>query len=169
VTEADSTSTAGSTYAELIKELLNAEDMRRASLESRAVTVISVSGTLVTLLLALATATATKDKSSLPTNAQGVLVAAVLFFVAAAVAAIATYAPRGYAPYDVPALTAELEQSWQESADWALRKGTAERLQQLNDLQRGNNTRGNFLVVAVASQVVAVLLVAISVTLALTK
>jgi hypothetical protein len=158
---------SGVIYNELLTELVKAEDARRASLESRSVTVITVSGTLVTLLLALAAAVASKNAPSLPTQTRAFLVAAVGAFLVAAVLAILTYAPRGFRPYDVGTMTTDIEVGWYQPEDAALRKGAADLLEQLRALQESNNQRGALLVGAVAAQVIAIALVSVAVVLAL--
>ena len=159
--------TSGAIYQALVKDLVAAEDARRTSLESRAMTVVTVSGTLVTLLLALSSAIGGKDQPAIPGTARGFVVAASAVFFVAAVLAISTYAPRSFAPYDIPALCAELAAGWQEPADAGLRKDVTERLEQLRLLQTGNNSRGTLLILALAAQVLAIAQVAIAVAIAL--
>jgi hypothetical protein len=129
-------------FAELIRELLAAEDERRESLEARGGSVITVSGALVTLLLGLA-ALATKEKSfTLPEAARDRLSIAVFAFVLAAL------------------LSTLLPTIWDRGTDFALKKATATRLEQLATTQTANDRKARALLGAVAAQVVAVLLLA---------
>jgi MFS-type transporter involved in bile tolerance (Atg22 family) len=155
VTDASDESTAGSVYDSLLKDLVESEDARRTSLQSRASTVVSVSATLVTLLSALAAATRGSRQPSLSPSVRVFVIAAIAAFLVAGICAVLTYAPRSFVPYDVEALKARLTEHWRDPMDEALGQAVAERLQQLQDLQDGNNKRGAFLVAAVAAQVAA--------------
>jgi hypothetical protein len=147
-------------FAEFVTELLAAEDKRRESLEARGGSVITVSGTLVTLLLALA-ALVTKEKAfSLPHAARDRLSFAVLAFVVAALFAIATYAPQPTRITDPAELAGLLPTLWNRGTDFALKKTTATRLEQLRTAQTANDRKARALLAAVTAQVVAVILLA---------
>jgi hypothetical protein len=145
-------------FADLVGELLDAEDKRRASLEARGASVITVSGTLVTLLLGLA-AVITNDKTfELPAGARDPLSLAVVAFVIAALLAIATAVPQRSRITDPAELGRLLPTIWDRGTDFAFKKATATRLQQLASMQRANDRKALALLGAVIAQVVAVLL-----------
>jgi hypothetical protein len=147
-------------FAELVIELVAAEDKRRESLEARGNSVITVSGTLVTLLLALA-ALVTREKTfRLPDAARDRLSIAVLASVLAALLAIATYMPQPARITDPAQLSRLLPSIWDRGTDFALKKATATRLEQLTTTQTANDRKARALLGAVLAQVIAVLLLA---------
>lgn len=159
-----STDPAGpSALPDFAKDLLEAEDRRRESLESRGTSVITVSGTLVTLLLALG-ALVTKQKDFvLEGLARDLLTAAVVAFVVAALLAIATYAPQPTRVTDARVLSNELPEVWQWGEEHAAKRVTTTRLDQLATAQDANDLKAGLLLAAVLCQVAAVLLVAAAV------
>ncbi|GLZ36123.1 hypothetical protein Lesp02_83100 [Lentzea sp. NBRC 105346] len=161
------TEPAGKEYAVAVKELVDTEAKRRDSLESRAVAVVSVSGTLLTLLLALSAATRGKDVQ-LVGGGRAFVVVSVLVFVVAAAAAIGVYAPRVATTIDVGRLRDEVRAHWSDDSGWGLKRVTGERLHQLDELQRTNDTKGKWLLGAVVAQFAGVVLVAVAVAMTLT-
>ncbi|WP_369134234.1 hypothetical protein [Modestobacter sp. I12A-02662] len=115
---------------------------------------ITASGALVTLILALAAATTADNKPNLPGSAEGLVTTAVAVLVVSAIAALATFAPRAFYPYDVSRLADELVATWSGSENDARLKEVSERLEQLKQLQDGNNSKGALLLVAVILQFV---------------
>src|SRR5580704_9812569 len=86
---------AGPLIAGLITRELDAQRAITASLQSRGLAVISSSGTLVTLLFGLSAVATTAQHFKLPAAAKPPLYVAAVLLVAAAIAGIATNAPRG--------------------------------------------------------------------------
>jgi hypothetical protein len=151
----------------MLKELVSAEDARRVSLETRSTTIVTVSGVLVTLLLALAGAVTPKDSATITHQSRGFLLGAVVAFTVAAALAALTYGPQRFAPYDISALAAEIQDLWYKPADVAQRKVIADYLEQLRLLQRANNLRGLLFTAAIATQILAITLLAAAVVLTL--
>jgi hypothetical protein len=147
-------------FAELVSELLAAEERRQASLEARGSAVITVSGALVTLLLALAALVTEEQTFTLPDAARDRLSLAVVAFVLAALLAIATYAPQAARVTDPAELAKVLPTIWDRGTDFALKKATATRIDQLTTTQAANDRKARALLAAVAAQVVALLLLA---------
>ena len=116
-------------YPDFVKELLAAEDKRRESLESRGMAVITVSGTLVTLLLGLAALVTSRQGFVLQGSARAFLVAAVVAFVVAAVFAISTYIPQPARITDPADLAKTLPGLWNKGEDFAQQKTTATRIE----------------------------------------
>lgn len=86
---------AGEVIADLIATELEAEQSVAASLQARGLAVISSSGTLVTLLFGLSALATNADHFKLPAAIKPPLCLAAVLLVAAALAGIATNAPRG--------------------------------------------------------------------------
>jgi hypothetical protein len=157
--EADS----GTVVTDLVRELLEAEDKRCESLESRGSSVITVSGTLVTLLFALAALVTEQEGFTLPDAARDRMSLAVVAFVVAALLAIATNARQPARITDPAALTKLLPELWVRDVDYAKKTATATRLEQLAVTQAANDRKALALLGAITAQVVAVLLLAWSV------
>ena len=149
-------SRAGDLYPEVVKELVATEDARRESLESRALGVIGVSGTLVTLLIGIAAFARGKD-TPVHGDARGLLLLSAVLFLASAAAAIGASAPRRVATIDVPALKDLLRETWDATPDSARQREVAEHLEQLKELQGINDSKGGFLLASVVVQVLATL------------
>ena len=147
-------------FAAMVTELVAAEDRRRESLETRGNSVITVSGTLVTLLVGLGAVVSGKDAFKVPAAARQWLSFAVVAFVVATLLAIATYAPRPTRVTDATELSRLLPTFWNQGTDFALKKTTATRLEQLRSAQAANDRRARLLLGAVAAQVAAVIFLA---------
>jgi hypothetical protein len=77
-----------------VHDMLKAEESRGSSIESRGQAVVSISGTLVTLLLALASLVTRGRGFVLPSSARNLLAAAVVAFAASVTAAVFSIVPR---------------------------------------------------------------------------
>jgi hypothetical protein len=84
---------AGSVLFETSKQLLQDEYSRKSSLESRSTSVITTSGTVVTLVFALAALVTKPSAFVLPALAVAALVFALVFFCIAIGAAVFVFAP----------------------------------------------------------------------------
>ena len=154
-------------YADYVKDLLTAEDARRTTVEGRGAAVITSSGALVTLLLAFAALVTKREDFSLGTATRGLLAVSVVAFVVAALLAMATYAPQPTRIVDATRLKDELRELWDQSADFALKKTTATRLDQLDVSQRANDVKAWLLLAAISAEVLGVLLLAVGVVVIL--
>ncbi|TCO56056.1 hypothetical protein [Actinocrispum wychmicini] len=143
-------------FPEFVKDLLAVEDKRRETLEARGASVITVSGTLVTLLVALGAFVPNRQGFVLPDTTRAPLSVAVIAFVVAALLGIATYVPQRVRLTDPNALAELLPGYWPKGREFALKKVTATRLEQLTVLQKGNDWKARALLAAVVGQVVAV-------------
>jgi hypothetical protein len=150
-------------FPEFVKDLLTAEEKRRDSLEARGLSVITVSGTLVTLLLAFTALVTKRQEWTLGSPARELLIAAVAAFLLSAVLAISTYAPRSIRMTDAVDLAETLPALWSKGADFARQKTTATRLEELRLCQTVNDWKARALLAAIAVQVIAVMLVAAAV------
>jgi hypothetical protein len=146
-------------YAEYIKEQLDAQEVRKNSLEQRGLAVISTSGVLVTLLFGL-TALSVKRATTfdLPGASAVFLVAALAFFVLAAAAALFTNLPRSYEGVTVDALRDAVKDRWEDSEMTASRKVARTRLNVLARAKEVNNQKGKALIAGMVFEVIAVTL-----------
>ena len=103
----------GELYAEFIQKELEHERTRRSALEARAVTVITTSGTFVTLTFALA-ALLTKGQNYTPSRLATLMLALALgAFVVAAVCALLASRLRGY-----QVVATEQLDTWRDDGFW---------------------------------------------------
>ena len=147
-------------YADFIKEQQDAQEARKTSLEQRGLAVITTSGALVTLLFGLtAISVGGADALDIPSSSAALLVAALVFFVLAAVLAIATNLPRSYEGVTVDALRRAVEERWADGEAVASEMVALTRLKTLASAKRNNDLKGRALVAAMACEIVAVALV----------
>src|SRR5438093_1388669 len=104
---------AGTEYNAFVTAQLAEERSTKTSLESRGITVITTSGTLVTLLFGLvALATKTAQTYTLPDPAPGLLVLAAGLFTLAAVFGLLTNWALSYMEASLTGLTELLQRDW---------------------------------------------------------
>src|SRR6266508_7034471 len=101
-------------YADLVKEQLAAEESRTASMEARAISVLTTSGGLVSLLLALAALVSTRKDFRMPVAGRAVLLVAVALFLLAALAAISVFSPGPRNLVDPAAMGDEIRRRWND-------------------------------------------------------
>jgi hypothetical protein len=148
--------TDGEKYAAFVKELLEAEDKRTAGLETRAIAVISTSGTLTTLLLGLAALITNASDWSAPAPALVAAVAAGVAFVGAAACAMLAHAPgRGWG-LKPDSLRAELWQRWGAAEDDPQSKVTATRLALWETAREQTQRKAYLLSAATIGQLIAI-------------
>jgi nitrate reductase NapE component len=151
-------------YAEYIKEQLDAQEARKVSLEQRGLAVISTSGVLVTLLFGL-TALSVRRASTfvIPDTAAAFLIAALVFFVLAALSAIFTNLPRGYEGVSVDGLRTAVKDRWEDDEATASKMVALTRLKVLASAKQKNEHKGIALLVGMLLEIIAVALVGIAV------
>lgn len=147
-------------YADYIKEQLDAQEARKVSLEQRGLAVITTSGVLVTLLFGL-TALSVRRESTfvIPDTAAALLIAALVFFVLAALSAIVTNLPRSYEGVTVDALRQVVRERWEDSEAVASKEIALTRLKVLASAKKNNDAKGLALVSAMGCEILAVALV----------
>jgi hypothetical protein len=152
---------ASGVIVKLLDAAVASEVCRKSSLEQRALAVITSSGVLVTLLFGLAALVTKTTSFILGPPANYVLAASCFLFLVAAGFGLAANWPRNYTAPTVDSLREYLDEQW-----WNHRRPMAERSiaeSQLEDLataRRFNRTKANLLTVALALEVVAVVVVA---------
>jgi hypothetical protein len=152
-------------YFDWIKALTEEQEARKEKLEARGVAVVTVSGTLVTLLFGLAAlATRATSTYTLPNVARDLLYVALILFGVSAVLAILTNIPILYEdvdPQDV--LLATSDDYWQDSEADAEQRIAVTRANNLIWNSKANTLKAVILVSAVVVQIAAVVFVALAV------
>ncbi len=154
------------TYSAFIKEQLEEQEARKLSLEQRGHSVITTSGTLVTLLLALATVVLGKE-AAWSTAAEAFLYAALACFVIAAGTAILTNAPMFYYTVRPEVLRNAVRDKWQDPFSVAEQRVAATRANLLQTAKRLNDYKAYALIGAMGFEVLAVIFIAVSVGIAI--
>jgi hypothetical protein len=157
--------TGGAVYLEWVSDLAAAEDVRKEKLEARGLAVITVSGTLVTLLFGLATlATKATSEYKLPADARGWLYIALVLFGVSAVFAILTNLPLAYRNVAPAGLKAAVSDDyWSDTEADAQQRVSATRVNILLWNRRVNTLKAFILVGAVAFQIAAIVFVSLAV------
>jgi hypothetical protein len=83
----------GVVFSDFARDLLAAEEARREAMTARGMSVITISGTLVTLLVGLAALVTKGGSFRLTGGARDLVTASVVAFALSAVLAIMAYAP----------------------------------------------------------------------------
>jgi hypothetical protein len=151
-------------YGAFVDSELRAQDSRKSSFEQRGLAVVSTSGVLVTLLFALASLS-TKSQATfvLPHAARLWLIAALIVFVLAAVAALATNFPLRYEAVTADQIEARLKEQPIRSELRAERDVALTRVKALRDAKHKNTMKAKLLFAAISLEVVAVALVGVAV------
>lgn len=159
---------AGTVFAAFVEEELTNERDRRTALDARAITVLTTSGTFVTLILAL---------GALVTSAEGYKppgVVVVLFAIAAsclcmaAVMALLANQLRFYPVVSAPQLRKWTDdESWQDSVDNARWLLVHVRSRTIEQLRVGNAAKANRLAIALWAQLAAFCLLSVAVIIVL--
>jgi hypothetical protein len=152
-------------YGDFVKDELAAQDQRKTSFEQRGVAVITTSGALVTLLFALA-ALSTKEAQTfvLPDSARSWLNVALVLFVLAAVAALATNVPLSYQAVDAAAIKDRLKAVPVKGADEATKDIALTRVKALRDAKLKNSIKGWLLFAGMGFEMLAVGCVALAIS-----
>ena len=146
-------------YADYIKEQVEAQEVRKVSLEQRGLAVITTSGVLVTLLFGLTALSVRGDRFEIPGPASVLLIAALVFFVLAALCAIATNVPRSYEGVTVAALRKAVKERREDTETIASEMIALTRLKVLESSKKNNDFKGLALVLAMGFEIIGVALV----------
>lgn len=166
MTDQGAVGTAGTAFAELIKEQLTQERARKASIEARGLAVITTAGGIVTILFALsALATKAAATFALAEPARSLLVVATGLFVVAVLAALGTNAPLGYDEVTDEGLNDMVAKEWWDKTDvpQSQRMVAVARVGMIISGRNASNYKAYFLIVAMLLEVVAVVFLAAAV------
>jgi hypothetical protein len=144
----------GQTYLSFMTRELQAERERRAALDARGVSVVTVSGSLATLLAAVGAFVSGQTGFTLPATAEAPLTLTLLAFATAAILGIGASAGRLYAVTPAATLTEMLTDRWPTSEADARNFVATQDVKTIRTLRSGNNKKANYLVAALAVQVV---------------
>ena len=148
----------------LIRDQLDREEATKTSLETRAGNVISSAGALVTLLFALTALVARPPDFQLPTLARVFIGGALIAFLAAAVLAIIVIRPRAYNAIDVQSLKEMTEDyAWNSPLAIGGPRIANALIVVIDGARRANKLKARYLVSAITSEVVAVIILAMAV------
>jgi hypothetical protein len=146
-------------YADLVTDLLQAENAIVNGLETRGVAVVSTSGALVTLLLGLAGLVTRAQSFHIPRSVLILASLAVVFFLLAGLVALWINRPRKTWRPDPGRLTIEMWDRWNRPYPYdPLKKATATRLALWATAQDLTQKKARALLAALAAQAVAVIL-----------
>jgi hypothetical protein len=163
---ADPPTDGSEVYGGYVKEELDRQLARKASFEQRGLSVITTSGTLVTLLFGLAALSTKKAATfALPGTSKVFLVIALCFFVIAIAAALATNIPWVYKNVTPPGLRVMLRDHWPDSPSVARKKVAYTKVDVLDSARTVNGVKAWILFGAIASELVALVFVAIAVAI----
>jgi hypothetical protein len=154
-------------YVTLITDRVDVAEKRATALEARAVTVITTSGTLVTLLLALAALVTRTQTFQVPKSAITIAAFAAFAFVAAAICALLANLPAKRWDVLPDTVRDQLWERWGDGGDRPLEKVSATRLEIWSSVEKQNNAKANAVFAAVTAQGVAIALLTIAVAIIL--
>jgi hypothetical protein len=157
-----------SVYAAYIKDQLADQDARKSSIEQRGITVITTSGTLVSLLFGLAAILTGVQDYDLPDGARCWLYAAMVAFVIASLEGIATNLPLFYIGVSARALRQGIRHKWDDEPAEAERQVAFTQVNVLERAQQLNTYKGFILLGAIVAEVIAVVFLALAIRIILT-
>jgi hypothetical protein len=152
-TAGEASLTAPGIYADYIKTLVDSEDARKSSLEQRGVGIVTTSSALATLLFALVGVVTASKNFTLPTEARGYLVAAIVLFAAAVAVGILANIPILYKQATPTA--DDLADVWDYSDSEAQAYVIATRLKILDSARNSNTVKGLLVLLAGVVQLAA--------------
>jgi hypothetical protein len=160
------TERGGSVLFPLLTQLLAEEQEKKQGLEQRGIAVITTSGVLASLLFGLGAVVTDDSQFSFPSASIVLLVAAVCFFVLAALAGLVTNAPL---KYDRVEGLADLvhDDQWNRAADEISRGIATGQVRILETARTRNGQKAVALLGAIAAEAIAVICVAFAIALAL--
>jgi hypothetical protein len=162
---ADEPAVAGDVYFATIGEELQKERDRKASLEQRALAVITSSGVLVSLLFGFQAVVRKPAGPDQPAGVRVLLAASLVCFVAAVLLGLTANRPVDHRPLGVKTDLRRMvgDDFWSAGADSARRGIAAYRVEEI-DLWRDNNkTKASILQRAIQAESLAIALLAASV------
>jgi len=150
-------------YAAYIKDQVDAQEARKASLEQRGLAVITTSGALVTLLFGLTTISTKRAATfDIPGSAATFLTIALVLFVLAALSAIVTNLPRNYQEATVEGLRDAVRNRWGDDEAEASKMVALTQLKVLASAKHVNEQKGRALIAGMVFEILAVALVGVA-------
>ena len=153
-------------YDDLVTRLLDNEDAQQASLESRAASLITTAGAFITILFGITTF-GHRNMTSLPNASIVFLGIGLALLVLSATVAVLVHQPLRTLYVDPDAMLDELRLYWGEPRQDAQIRIAATRARVLPTVRHANEKKAQFLRISTASQVSAMLTIAVAIILAL--
>lgn len=146
-----------SPYGDLVEAELTSAGAEAQELSRRALTVVSTSGGLLTVLSALiGFAAANRKEAFFPSNAEGPLRIAIYFFIGAAVVALVAQLPLLVEFIDTDKMRNAVRDGWGDTESKASQEVARVRVEVLRTARRMNQIRAWLLVVAILAEVIAI-------------
>ncbi|MEX0972638.1 MAG: hypothetical protein WDZ46_05210 [Solirubrobacterales bacterium] len=150
-------------YAAYVADQAAGQEERKSSFEQRGLAVITTSGALVSLLFGLTAVLTGAGGYQLPEVSRIGVLAALVFFVVAAIGGIVTNLPRSYRGVTVEALKKQIAERWEDSAPAAQREVALTELNVIRRAKEQNSWKGLALIIAIMAEILAVLCLAVAV------
>lgn len=151
-------------YFAYSESLIDGQDDRKESIEKRGLSVITTSGTIVTLLLGLVTILSKADGFTLVKQARGPLYVSIVLFATAAVLGLATNLPLPwYGNVDDDAIVKQLNRKPVEPAENAQLRIALANMEIFKRARRMNGIKARVLIWAMAVEVSGAVALAIAV------
>lgn len=147
--------TQTSVYPDFIASELKAELDRKTAMDSRATSLVTTSGSLVTILAAVGAFVSREPASPLPYPGPGLLVVTLSFFVLAALAGICGGWPLKHDAPDTEPMRAMLRERWSDSEELASKEVVLVRISMIERLRKVNKIKVRWLMAGWISQTVA--------------
>jgi uncharacterized membrane protein YcjF (UPF0283 family) len=151
-------------YAAYVAAQVAAQEERKSSFEQRGLAVITTSGVLVSLLFGLTAVLTGAAGYQLPEVSRIAILAALVFFVVAAMGGIVTNLPRSYRGVTAEALKKQIDERWDDSAAVAQREVALTELKVFGRAKEQNSWKGRSLIIAIVAEILAVLCLAVAVS-----
>lgn len=162
--DANAARIAGDVFADLINDQLDEERKVKTSLEQRGLAVTTAAVTLSTLILALVGAHLI-DLSPHALGRRALLVAAIVMFMFSALLGVLNNRPARGSVMSAAGLNEMVEaDTWNRPEPRERRRVYEAKVRMINDSRRSNRAKARLLNIAMASEVIAMSLVAASVT-----
>jgi hypothetical protein len=155
----------GSAWLQFAKDQLAREDARKESLDGRAVTIVTGSAAVVSLLVAAASLSIKNHAFHITHDAKLALVAAGGCFIAAALLAFLTAFPYGYTAPDAREIRDIADDSWDDPKSHVERVVTVTLMDVWGDIQNVNDKKGTAFLLAIVAEALGVVGVAVAAAL----
>jgi hypothetical protein len=159
----------GKTYTDFIEKELAVERARRTVLDARGLSIVSISGTLTTLLVAIGAFVSGRQAFRLPTDTLPPLFATLASFVIAAALGIIASAGRRYQVSTPTTLAAMLTEHWQDTEVDARNYVSIQHVKTITSLRSGNSRKEHYIIAATLFQIVGIATLSCAIALILTS
>ncbi|MFI5851888.1 hypothetical protein ACIA8B_29180 [Micromonospora chalcea] len=154
-------------YSDFIEAELKAERDRKTSLDSRASSLVTTSGSLVTILAAVGAFLGKDGPTLVPRQAIIVLVLALIAFSCASLAGILSGWSQAYKAADTAAMRMMIKSRWEDSEVLARKEVADLHIRVIDSIRAVNKRKESFLRAGWLSQVFALVLLSIVVLIVL--